>query len=345
MGKRNKNEESLNSLSLLNDIFDGVYIVDKDRKILFWNKGAEDVTGYKSAEVAGKHCSDNILNHIDEKGNLICKTDCPLKKTLETGKKIKTKVYPLHKSKKRFPVMTHIAPIKDKEGNIVAAIEVFRDITKEEEFRILQEKFNRLIKKYVSSATYDDVLNEARSNAASTAHKKDLSVLYLDIVGFTGYSEKHSPENVTQMLNEVFGICEIITKECFGDIDKFIGDAVMAIFIDANDAANAAVKILRALSKMNKNRTEKNQEKINVRIGINSGEVIQGTVGTVNRRDLTVIGDVVNTASRIQNISPVNTVAVSESTYSRIKQPEDFKFYKEVKVKGKANPVPIYLRK
>ncbi len=331
------------SLNLLDNIFDGVYIANKKRKILFWNKGAEEITGYTAEEVEGKYCRNNILNHIDKEGELLCNNNCPLAKSIRTGKKIKAKVYPLLKDKTRLPVLTHIAPIKDENGNIIAAIEVFRDISKAEDYLRLQKKFKKLIKKYVSTATYEEVERQARENTADSSTKKDLSVLYLDIENFTVYSEKHSPGQVTRMLNEVFGICEVITKECFGDIDKFIGDAVMAVFIDPNDAVKAGYEILSALEMMNENRAENNKQKINVRIGINSGPLIQGTIGTVNRKDLTVIGDVVNTATRIQGISPVNSVSISESTRARLTEPDEFEFHKRTLVKGKEHPVSIFI--
>ncbi|MGM0441367.1 MAG: adenylate/guanylate cyclase domain-containing protein [Elusimicrobiota bacterium] len=339
-----KYKSSFSSLNLLDDIFDGVYIVDRDRKILFWNKGAKEITGYSAGEVEGKYCRDDILNHIDEEGNLLCNSACPLLKSIKTGKRVKTKVYPLHKNGSRIPVFTHIAPIKDKNDNIIAAIEVFRDISKEEEFRMLQEKFKKLIKKYVSSATYEEVQRRIQDdNEADSSTEKDLSILYLDIKDFTVYSENHSPRQITRMLNDVFGICEVITKECYGDIDKFIGDAVMAVFIDPNDAVKAGSKILTALERLNDERIKKGKDKINVRIGINSGALIQGPIGTTDRKDLTVIGDAVNTAARIQSLSPVNTVSISELTRARLKKPDKFKFYKKTQVKGKKNPVSIYI--
>ncbi len=329
---------------ILNSIFDGVYIVDKERKIIFWNKGAEEITGYSAREVLGRRCSDNILNHIDENGNLLCQGACPLIRAFKTEKNIKEKVYPMNKSGNRFPVMTHVAPLRDKSGNVISAIEIFRDITKEEEFRILQEKFNKLIKKYVSSVTFDEVIEQAHSGKDIKSNMLDLTILYLDIVDFTSYSEKHSHEEVVELLNNVFGFCELITKECHGDIDKFIGDAIMAVFVDANDAVLGGKKILKVLYNFNKTRRKEGEKEISIRIGINSGIVIQGEIGTLERKDLTVIGDVVNTASRIQNISEKNSIFISESAVSRLNSENKklFKFYDKLKVKGKKDKLNVY---
>lgn len=328
--------------SVLDSIFDGVYIVDKTRTIIFWNQGAEEITGYMAEEVEGRKCFDSILDHIDENGNLLCKGKCPLLQTLTTGKHVREKIYPLHRSGKRFPVMTHVAPIRDSEGNIIAAIEVFRDITEHEEFRILQEKFRKIIKKYVSSRTFEEVMEQVYSNSNGEARIRDLTILYLDVVGFSSFSEMNPPEKIAEMLNNVFGICEVITKECHGDIDKFIGDAVMAVFVDANDAVTAARRILDALARMNQARHEHGEEPVLVRIGINSGNVIQGDIGTIERKDLTVIGDTVNTASRIQSIADPNTIIISEATHSRLRVPGAFRSEGTVAVKGKQKPVTIY---
>ena len=268
----------------------------------FGNQGAEKITGYSAAEVTGRRCADNILNHIDADGNLLCRGGCPLLKAIRAGQEIEAKVYPLHKDGHRFPTLTHVAPIRDEKGKIVAGIEIFRDITIEEDFRHLQEKFNTLIKKYVSATTFEEVMTQAQAGTAVSSCMRDLTVLFLDIVGFTTFSETKSPEEVVTMLNEVFGVCEVITCKCHGDIDKFIGDCVMAVFIDANDAVDAACQILYgALVRMNVLRQERGQEPVHIRIGINSGHVIQGDVGSAERKDLTVIGDVVNAASRIQS--------------------------------------------
>ncbi len=330
---------------VLDSLYDGVYIVDRRRRILFWNQGAEKITGYSAAEVTGRRCADNILNHIDADGNLLCRSGCPLLKAIRTGQEIEAKVYPFHKDGHRFPTLTHVAPIRDEKGKLIAGIEIFRDITIEEDFRHLQEKFNTLIKKYVSATTFEEVMTQAQAGTAVSSCMRDLTVLFLDIVGFTTFSETKSPEEVVTMLNEVFGVCEVITCKCHGDIDKFIGDCVMAVFIDANDAVDAACQILYgALVRMNVLRQERGQEPVHIRIGINSGHVIQGDVGSAERKDLTVIGDVVNAASRIQSTTEIDTIAISEATYGRLHAEAAARFasLRNVSVKGKKKSVPIF---
>lgn len=328
--------------SILNDMFDGVYIVDRHRRILFWNKGAEEITGYSAEEVEGKWCGDDVLNHIDEDGNLMCKSACPLTETIATGARATKKAYPRHRSGRRFPTMTHAAPIRNAQGEIIAGVEVFRDISGEEEFRLLQEKFNTVLSKNVSAATLEDVMAQVKGEAASRASARDLSILYLDVVAFTKFSEENSAVDSVILLNAIFGICEVITTEFHGDLNKFIGDCIMAVFIDANDAVNAAKKMLAALKRFNAIRRAEGEQEVAVRIGIHSGLAIQGSVGEQGSKERTVIGDVVNTASHIQPLAAPNSICISESTYSRLKDASDFGNERQAVVEGKTEPLTIY---
>ena len=252
------------------------------------------------------------------------------------------KVYPLHKNKKRFPTITNISPIIDDSGIVVGAIEVFRDVSQDEDYRILQEKFNRLVQKYISNNTYDEIINQLDNSESESNMVKELSVMYIDIVDFTSISELMLPSEVAELLNDFFGICDIITRKTHGDIDKFIGDAVMTAFIDANDAVLAATKIFEALKDFNDNRSETSLPILKIRIGINTGEVIQVEVGTDDRKDFTVIGDTVNTASRIQNIAEPNSIYITEQTLLNIRNKNIFNYAGEKELKGKDNKVKVW---
>lgn len=331
----------------LNSLYDGVYVVDTHRVVMFWNKAAEAMTGYSAEEVVGKSCKDDILNHIDENGVLMCRSVCPILKAIACGGKSSAKVYPKSKTGKRFPVETHVSTIKDEQGVVLAAIEVFRDITYQEEYRIMQEKFNGLIRKYVSTATYSDIQQRIQGHEDNGQTRLlDLSVMYMDVVNFTGFAEKNSPEATVRLLNDLFGICDVITRECFGDIDKFIGDAIMAVFTDANDAVRSARKILElGIPELNRLRCENGEEPVQIRIGVNSGLVLQGDVGTLDRKDLTVIGDTVNTAARIEKSSLPNRLMISEATVARLNRDEAvlFGYHHEVALKGKSEALKLYI--
>jgi diguanylate cyclase (GGDEF)-like protein/PAS domain S-box-containing protein len=114
---------------LLNSLYDGVYFVDKDRKILYWNKGAEYLTGYSSGEVVGKHCFDNILSHVSDNGCELCVNECPLAATIVDGERRENEVYLRHKLGHRVPVSVRVSPVVDAAGNVVGAVEVFSDAT------------------------------------------------------------------------------------------------------------------------------------------------------------------------------------------------------------------------
>ena len=117
---------------LLNALPDGAYITDTERQILFWNKAAERITGWRSQEVVGRHCSDNILAHVDKDGHALCGDEhCPLHRSMVTGKPSTQPitVFAHRKSGLCAPVEVAVAPIRDRGGHVIGGIELFRDGT------------------------------------------------------------------------------------------------------------------------------------------------------------------------------------------------------------------------
>lgn len=113
---------------MLDALYDGVYFMDRDRIIRYWNRGAEILTGFEKTEVMGRACRDNVLNHVDEEGRTLCESDrCPALKTIADGKEREAEIFLHHKAGYRLPVLTRIAPIRDRYGEIIGAVEVFTD--------------------------------------------------------------------------------------------------------------------------------------------------------------------------------------------------------------------------
>lgn len=111
-------------LNIINNLRDGIYYVDTDRRVLFWNKAAQEITGYSSDEIVGKCCPQTMLNHIDENGRPLCSVGCPLFATLADGKQRRDRVFVRHKDGYRIPIFVNIFPMI-KDGKIIGAVEVF----------------------------------------------------------------------------------------------------------------------------------------------------------------------------------------------------------------------------
>lgn len=129
---------------LLDHMSDGVYFVDRDRRILYWNEGAFRLTGYKAEELIGHKCYDEILSHIDYDGNRLCHGDCPLSACMTDGNPREANVYLRHKLGRRVPVSVRVQPIRGEDGSIVGAIEIFSDDSAQNESRRRTEVMRRM---------------------------------------------------------------------------------------------------------------------------------------------------------------------------------------------------------
>ena len=113
---------------LLDELYDAVYFVDPDRRIMYWNHAAEALTGYAASEVVGQRCSDNLLCHVDETGRSLCQNDCPLSQSMQSGVRGKADVYLRCKDGHRLAVSVRVVPILDGNDQALGAVEVFSDI-------------------------------------------------------------------------------------------------------------------------------------------------------------------------------------------------------------------------
>ena len=113
--------------AMIDNLYDGAYFVDRDRRIIYWNRSAEELTGYLSEEVVGRKCGDDLLMHVDEDGTDLCKDVCPLAETLEDGELREAEVFLRHKAGHRVPVAIRVAPVRDRKGAISGAVEVFSE--------------------------------------------------------------------------------------------------------------------------------------------------------------------------------------------------------------------------
>ncbi|MFB3917930.1 MAG: diguanylate cyclase domain-containing protein [Terriglobales bacterium] len=112
---------------LVDNLYDAVYFVDRERRIIYWNKAAEKLTGYSGPDVVGRYCADNTLRHVDEGGCQLCTGDCPLNQAMEQATPQEAEIYFRHKLGYRVPVAVRVAPIFDEQGQVVGAVEIFTD--------------------------------------------------------------------------------------------------------------------------------------------------------------------------------------------------------------------------
>jgi adenylate cyclase len=176
-----------------------------------------------------------------------------------------------------------------------------------------------------------------------------VSVMFADIRGFTQFSERTEPERVVEVLNEYFTRVTDVILDHGGMIDKYIGDAVMAVFgvpiSKENDAANAvgsAVQVQRMVAEMNRDAAARGWPELAVGIGINTGTATAGNIGSPRRLDYTVVGDAVNIASRLMDDADGAQVLISQSTADELGAEFKLRKLRARRVRGRSEPVQVF---
>ena len=213
-----------------------------------------------------------------------------------------------------------------------------------------KEKVQSALGKYMSEDVMKDVVKNI-DNLGLGGKKATVTVLFSDIRGFTSLSEKMSAQEVSELLNEYFTEMEPIISKYNGVINKFIGDAIMAIFGEpiqdekqVENAVRCGYEMLERVQRLNRKWANNKKPEIEIGIGINTGEVFVGNIGSVNRMEYTVIGDTVNLASRLESYNKVykTKMLISPAVYKEVRQFTDALKIPDVQIRGKANKMDIY---
>lgn len=213
-----------------------------------------------------------------------------------------------------------------------------------------KEKIQTAMSKYISKDVMQNVVQNIDSIKLG-GKRAEVTVLFADIRGFTSISEQLSPVEVTKILNEYFSELVPIIEQHKGILNKFMGDAILAIFGEPIknenhpvDAVKCAYKMLKKVKLLQEKWLNEGKPKIEIGIGIATGEAFVGNIGSEERLEYTVIGDTVNTASRIENYNKVyrTNFLISEETYLKVQKYVDVIKIREVSIRGKAKKINIY---
>ena len=277
--------------------------------IVYANPAFERMTGWSRAEVLGK--SPRILQGPETDLRIFA----DLKEKLRAGQIWEGRAPNYRKDGSEFWMEWSIVPLKNEHGEVYHYVAVQRDVSAriEAEQRLQEaqaaehaaERARANLARYFSPKLVETLA--AKDQPLGAVRRQNLAVLFADVVGFTRLSETLEPELVMEFLRDIHGWMEKAIFQWDGSIEGYIGDAVLAIFgfpetgeKDASNALSCAYELLTAGQIWNQARGEKGLSPINVGIGLHYGPVVLGDVGTEEHVEFTVIGDTVNTASRLQ---------------------------------------------
>lgn len=214
-----------------------------------------------------------------------------------------------------------------------------------------QQRIMNLFKKYVPENVVKETLASDVDQSIMRGENRIISVMFVDIRGFTAISSRFDPSEAVELLNDYFLLmCQCI-KDHKGSINKFLGDGILAIFgapiSSMNNQENAVycgLDMLKTLGKLNEKYAAKVGHDIRIGIGINTGEVIVGNIGTEDRVEYTVIGDTVNVAERLEELTKEasNNIFISESTYNEVADRFEVESLGPQIIRGKTEPIKVY---
>ena len=177
---------------IIDNLYDGVYFLDRNRLITYWNKGAERITGYKSGEVVGHSCRDNLLTHINAEGLQLCNDHCPVADCMKDGNVREADVFLHHANGHRVPVLVRAAPLRDAEGHIIGAVETFSSDTGVRTVRQQLRELRRTIRMDTLTQIGNRQFLEGRLRAVTAEYKNqdgEAAVLFIDIDNFKHFND------------------------------------------------------------------------------------------------------------------------------------------------------------
>lgn len=211
-----------------------------------------------------------------------------------------------------------------------------------------REAMKELFGKYLSKQVAERILADD-TEAGLAGIRKEISVLFADVRGFTSYSEQHDPEQVMRTLNEYFEVMVDVIAGNEGVLDKYIGDGLMVVFgapvlqpDHAWRAVRTAIEMQAALRALNQRRAQRGDDPINIGIGVNTGPAISGNLGSIKRMEFTVIGDTVNLAARLESRAEKGQILIGAETFTRVGDRIDAEALGPIQVKGKRESVNVW---
>jgi len=330
LNMKNYNESILESMS------NGVITLDDKKRIVksnsaslrILNTSVENIIGISADEYfSGKNAW--IIENID--------------RVIETGKPYLAMDAEFFISDgKKVSVNLMVVPLINIKNESIGSMLVFEDITKE-------KRLKSTMARYMTKELAEKLLEAGDAMLGGQAQVA--TVLFSDIRSFTAISERVGAQETVSMLNEYFTVMVDIIFNYGGILDKYIGDAIMAVFgvpfmtgEDADHAVMAGIDMLRALRDFNRERAKIGKSPINIGVGINTDEIVAGNIGSMKRMDYTVIGDGVNLASRLEGANKYygTSLLISEFTFQNLKGKYMYREVDRLRVKGKAQPVSMY---
>jgi len=328
--ERNYSESILRSLS------NGVLTLDRNLRIIKVNQAAGRILRRDdSHKLLGVRFTEII------KGGNAWLLDS-LGKVARLGRADLTPDATLNLGDERLSVNLSIEPLLDNQGDNIGYVLVLEDITSE-------TRIKTNMSRYMNKELTDKLLDSGAAMLGGNV--QDVTVMFTDILSFTGISERIGARDTVGLLNAYFSEMVEHVMENGGILDKYIGDAIMAVFgtpfpgpRDADNAVRAAIEMLHALRSFNSRRAQYSQIPIDIRIGINSGEVVAGNIGSPRRMDYTVVGDGVNVASRLEGANKYygTRLLISEMTRERLQGDYHLRELDLIRVRGRKAPVSLF---
>lgn len=332
---------------ILRSLTNAVLSTDHEGRVIAANDSALDLIDLPDGENIEGQSIKNLIK-IEERSFLDC-----IENALKPQKKQdREQYYPeqtlvsakADSASDQHSVNLSINSIVDVEdpNNVYGALVVMDDISDE-------KRLKSTMYRYMSQELAEQLL--ASGNARLGGDRKEVSVLFSDIRSFTSIAESMDAEELVQMLNDYFELMVDAVFEYKGTLDKYIGDAIMAVFGSplaledhAWNAVQTSVEMRHRLSRFNAERATRNLTPIKIGIGINSGSVISGNIGSSKRMEFTAIGDGVNLGSRLEGATKQYgcDIVISENTYQPCSDLVWTRELDRIRVKGKNKPVGIY---